>query len=584
MLNKPTIQTAFAAPYSILLCSLLLTPLLLGVNLSLPPSQQTQVSEQGGDEIFLPLIIGRDQTQSTGHLAGPDSYLSSPLLPECTGDDVDILETDQEWQSKINEPTIRVFCLQPGLYSAADLTMSGSSTVPRVIRSYTESGGTAEPWTLKDQEQVVIQGLTIDSAYWIIDGVVLRGDGTPSNLNLVEVNSDGNHIIFNNILAENQMDLIVFKDQSDHNTVQNSVLRNTDLMIPGQDTVCIRLQESDNIRILNNEIYNCTEGLQTNPSKETVLEGLVVEENEIYITDALYADCTTGIQTPNGSCACAENAIDLKMGAASDGTPSIIRGNIFHGFRETAPQCGGSGSRGQALVLQGDEGDVSDVLIECNVIFNTAIGLSFQSDGPTQITLRNNLFSDIGHYTAGAHPSEPDTDGRILQINTDVSAIEIYNNTFHSSANVDVEYLRTNIQPDNLDIRNNLFVDVYRFGSFDLNATTTMCYNGFYNSDQKIVGLSCPLDEDQMAANAQEAKLAEDYCVTIHKWTNPTEHCIRNVVPSTESPVVDAGDRAVGSRPLLGVDDRQGILFDLRGNLRRGIADLGAFEAVANPK
>ena len=74
-----------------------------------------------------------------------------------------------------------------------------------------------------------------------------------------------------------------------------------------------------------------------------------------------------------------------------------------------------------------------------------------------------------------------------------------------------------------------------------------------------------------------------EFCFWRKLLTAPERVCIPNVVPSADSPHVDACDPSIGSRTGIGVDDVTGPWVDLLGNVRDGRPDMGAIEYVPTP-
>ena len=502
-------------------------------------------------------------------------------LPFCNSLEARILSPGDNLEIVNTDTAHTVFCLQPGIYEPFELSRDCSKDKPCYIRPV-DSG--RAPWEKNENERANISAVNLDSekrtnitgSWWNIVGITFDDRGQYAQ---VSVNEGSSHITFDTVLFQNGISMLRFSGGMYH-TLKNSVLRNS-YRRPGADSHCVFIQRSKYTKIVNNQIYNCAgDGIQIHagPDNTNSPDGTVIENNEIYITSDLYADCSDSDPdsslNPLGNCACAENAIDIKATTTKSADAiryqdiTKIKNNIMYGFRKTHSTCGGSGGHGAAVVFN-DHPYVRYILFENNVIYNSIAGIYVV--GATNATIRNNLFYNIYDQR----------EGESMYVFNCVYGHnnEIYHNTIVGTGYADY-YLRHSEEAFYYDIRNNLFVlsgeekgrdrDTSRFGD-----TNYVGYNGFFETE-KYSNILSPLTN--VVGSLSEANLGGSYCFTINKHTNPQQYCIYNVLPTADSPFVDRGDPEVGSRPDIGVDDAVGVLTDLRGYKRDSQPDIGAFE------
>jgi hypothetical protein len=168
----------------------------------------------------------------------------------------------------------------------------------------------------------------------IIDGIHVnaQGDRNPGTGSAIK----GDRTVINNSLFENVAGTTMVVAGSDV-TIQNSTFKDTKPE-PRKDRHCIFVQAgAHRLKILNNTIFDCAgDGIQVAPNASGPRDALIAD-NHIFITDKM-------IQ-PDGS-ACAEDALDFKGGRGV-----VVRNNTMHGFRPTDKNCGGTGSKGAAVVI-----------------------------------------------------------------------------------------------------------------------------------------------------------------------------------------------------------------------------------------
>ena len=104
------------------------------------------------------------------------------------------------------------------------------------------------------------------------------------------------------------------------------------------------------------------------------------------------------MRNENGEFSCAENGIDIKVGGKSNDEKDIVRilGNRIWGFRKNLPECGGTGSWGDGIVVH----VIADnILLKNNILFNLPSGISISpgknegsnKSGKIYVAIINNL-------------------------------------------------------------------------------------------------------------------------------------------------------------------------------------------------
>ena len=355
--------------------------------------------------------IDTPQSESAVDVAAPslqqhryaDAFLKSVDKPDCDAGNPEVLiiGDDSDW-AKINDPEYRVFCVRPGDYrgvGAIVLERSGKAEAPRIL--LLDSDSNAHPADLPESGQALIESLEFKGAdFWYVERLSIVD--TPDRQSVVRFGSGASDNTIDRMRIEHFYEGITLDDGAHRNTIQNSLIGDQDFH-RGGDAVCIALQGFRtrpktvrilDTKILNNEIYDCNDGIQTvvNPKASYVADfsGLLIAGNDIYLTSARYSNCS-GKMDPNGACACAENAIDLKGGAEDVSKPVMVVENSLRGWRKTDQACGGSGSWGSALVghfrLKNAE------LID-NIISDSARGISI-GGAARSMTIRGNLLHGI---------------------------------------------------------------------------------------------------------------------------------------------------------------------------------------------
>ena len=362
--------------------------------------------------------------------------------------------------SKLNGAA-NVICVQNGDYTSQGtwrLTASGTSGQWRILRYTNTVDKNDEPWNQSSSDKAKIAGITVNANFWIIQRIALSS--------FVNVDDNANNVIFDRILAENiDGDMVDFHGSSDV-TLQNSVVRNTITGGTSDKHCTVSGGTASNLHLVNNEIYNCQgDGYQVSPGSG--VPGLVIENNDIYLTSAYY--------TQGGTEACAENALDLKSGGTSTSPVEIIHNRLW-GHRYTDSSCA-DGSYGEEIIYHETNGSGqhnSYGLIQNNVIFDGTIAITSpnrEAGGPDHWSIIGNLMYDFSGVGSGTS---------VLGLESTYT--EAYLNTFIETAQAaSVGWLSYN-KSLNQDIRCNVSLDGGRTTAYGTGTESQIDHNVYYNT------------------------------------------------------------------------------------------------------
>lgn len=349
---------------------------------------------------------------------------------------------------------------------AGDHTWKGTLTIPsnasgssgnyKVLR-YTGSDDAtdASPWN--QQNRARLQRIAVDGAdFWLIDRLTLpTTTGSQEDRIFVSAVSQGTsgdvrNMIFNRLLIEGSGNSGVpysgFRMNCDYTlnfnsiTLQNSVIRSFH-GAPNTAPLAVSLQCGDNIRAVNNEIYDWSEHvLQAGHNGAPTMRGLVIENNDFYFTPAIYS--------PDGR-AKGENLVALKLSGTADSPARVIQ-NRFWGARDTdtGACCIGGGGGGGLIVNGRTDGGNRYILIQNNTLFDSQHGLSWINGNNQQGSIIGNLIYDIRvHYS-------PTWWSHAMNLE-DVSNAEVYLNTIVNASTFTI----SGIYNDGNDIRCNAIIN-----------------------------------------------------------------------------------------------------------------------------
>ncbi len=476
---------------------------------------------------------GEDQTaseqRSEDNVIAPsrpsyaDAFLRSADLPDCASgsSDVFVISDIADWQY-LNDSRYRVFCVRPADYRNVGnivLRRSGTSELPRAI--VLDDGSSDHPSALPLSSQALIQSLEFDGAsHWYVERLSI--EGTPDRQAVVRFTNGASNNTIDQMRIEGFYEGISIHNGSHGNAIQNSLIGNMDFH-RGGDAVCIGLQGFQtrpapvsilDTRILNNEIYDCNDGIQTivNPALNYSADfsGLIIAGNDIYLTPARYSDCS-GRLDPNGACACAENAIDLKGGALDSGRPVRAIGNRFWGWKKTDRQCGGSGSWGSAIVAHATAKN-ADILD--NVFFDVSRGVSVSGDA-SAVVVKDNILHSI--------ESQQTNEGMALVAGESVRDVVFSRNIIVKTATWMSFNAFQSRAECNVVIDSGAALGTLRSGS-------VVARNSYYGTPVTVgTGL------DKVFGTAAESKNT-DLCITVKPYSGKKEICLPYALTTSQSP------------------------------------------------
>jgi len=415
-----------------------------------------------------------------------------------------------------------VICIAPGDHrSKGTLTLksSGTSTKKKWLRL--AGSDSIHPVKLQFSQMAALSRLTAyDAQHWIVDRLTFYPSGGIEALHL----GNCDYCVVNRVLIDgqdsNNVQIVRYKysgsNQTEHSTLQNSVIRNTG-KAAAKDVTCLNFGGTDN-RIVNNEIYNCGgDGIVLNIGSRPFQTK--VENNDIYQTSAYLIGCDG---KPGTTCNCGEDGIDVKDHDTTDpANASEIIHNRFWGWRRTYPACSGTGSEGFAVNVGGDVAK-RFVLVKDNIIASVSNGVNLRSN-TSDWSIIGNLFYDVNH-----------ADGTYSDA---VRFAHSGNHQMYLNSVVDARHgLWVEGDGMNNDLRCNVFVNVQHIthtSSPVWGAGSTADYNAFYNTSP-FRWASNP-DHSLVYQRASDAQ-ALPYCYYRKLLTGREQVCVPNVRPTASSP------------------------------------------------
>lgn len=456
-------------------------------------------------------------------------------IPKCDelNPKVQMISSDEDW-NEINNPEKSIFCVSPGNYETAGtikITAKGTKEEKKFL--FLNDGNEVHPGKLETEKQAKVELDFQNASYWIVD----RLSCTEKYENTCfSVHSGSFGIILSRLFATDFYGAVLvrgseFPPYTSDITIQNCRFDPMSFHGIDNDKVAISLSSSRwnkngtliNTKILNNEIRNSNDGIQTILHPEIPLikvqfPGTLIEGNHIYIDTDVYTDGNGNID-PNGKFALTENAIDIKAASYDITNPLVIRKNIFWGWRRTDKNGGGSGSWGSAL---GTHFEPHNVIIEKNLIFDSNRAISWQSG--INGTIKHNVLYDIGYNTDG---------------NTGYSMFT------YTSKNVNVEkniiypkdkkgrWFSTYNDETNLKVFSNVAIDAATCQGTRTD-TTTFNNNYHYNTTRQKYH-----DEDGKYYPDVGSANHEDFTFTTDIFTNnPRTITLKGIKPTINSPHV----------------------------------------------
>jgi hypothetical protein len=475
------------------------------------------------------------------------------VVPDCiASSDTAIVQNYSELIAATSNAAINVVCLEPGHYFDARLDIPGSEATPKyLIPNHPVGVPLTEPWNQSEAERVIFDNdIDFLSEYWYVVGITVRAD-TPAAITF-ETGSFGN--VLDRVLVEGFSErlatgtggqtMVRMGELSTYNTVQNSVIRNSP-RIPHQDSHCLYVANSQYNTIINNEIYDCAgDSIQFGwlPGSSATWDdrGNKIINNEMYITPRLYAVCSDPSENANlngpGDCACAENALDIKIisaDALTDPNDLVeISHNTTYGFRENHQSCGGTGDSGAPAIYLHHE-FTSNARISNNLIFDADSGiliLDIGAGGMTNIEVYNNVLYNI--RTKSAIQLGGGTGNRVSH-NTMILTLTDDNN--RKSIRISPSAVSSTIA-HNLTISENILYKGFMDATHPDPNSLVIGLNGY-------VGLATPI---RNAPSVMDIELPDeplsnydDLCVTLQRYTDAVQSCIPYVLPNASSGIID---------------------------------------------
>ena len=280
----------------------------------------------------------------------------------------------------------RVICIQAGDHTGRGtltISSSGTSGTRKVLR-YTRSDDNGDkPWKQGEPSgqavnyQAKIKRIILDGAdYWLLHRLTVDGQKTNAGIGIIELvdGSSSSNIIIDSVLVQNAyMHSVSFAGPYHDNLwIQNSVIRNCGVWDNDNSGVYVA-GGPQVVRVVNNEVYDCTKEMYVS---DHGAPGIIVENNDFYITSALYTDCN-GNYNGTGPCAAAEIPVNTKGGGTST-DPMVFTHNRVWGarFSDTGICCAG-GTQGMAISTATNPGYPAPnyVLIQNNIIMDSQQGI-----------------------------------------------------------------------------------------------------------------------------------------------------------------------------------------------------------------
>lgn len=426
------------------------------------------------------------------------------------------------------------FFIVPGDYRSwgrLKIRVSASAAQPKMVSYYNPNG--SNPYRenlpvkggLNPQKHVILEGLNMNKAdYWILNGLTFSGkskigkDGKAGGM-YSRIVGGADHNIVNRCLFENVANGANLRiAHSNYNTIQNSIVRN----LLGTDYVGILIQGENAValgnRIVNNEIYDCNDGVHINYMYDWAdgdASGTVIENNDIYLTRKAYSN--------REGFACAENAIDIKIGGKTNKANDVVKvlKNRIWGFRVSDTSCGPSGSNGNGITIHKN---ARNILIKDNVFFDlpTGVGISHKNDRNTNVAVVNNVFHRIKKYNE-------ESSG--IAINSGTHS-DIYYNTV-SEATIPI----FTQSKSNCRIQCNTIIKSPQKFRWTENKEGLCILNAWYN---------CDVEEGKVYSNKPEYNIVDnkanqndfgDFIFYIQRWTEPEKVTFRGLFAENNSQV-----------------------------------------------
>ena len=460
-----------------------------------------------------------------------------------------ITTSDGDWAKIHNNPNSQVFCLAPGDHRSKGplvLTSSGSASARKVVR-YSGSNN-LNPWKQSDSDRAKILRLELVGGYWLLDRLAI--DGAGASQNGVFFRAGTHHNLLSRMLVERHHGYQVIGDWNGENygnMIQNSVLRKA-----SPDTQfeadCIDVQLSVDMRFVNNEAYDCHKALSVGSGVPNT-RGLVVENNDFYVSTEHYTDCN-GNYNGTGPCSGSEGIMSIKAGGI-EGSPAMYVHNRMWGGRTGDGYLVGFDSTGNGTGISisasaaDNPGLKSDyVLFQNNIVMDSQKGITGWWGPDTHISIIGNVIYNIRAFN-GSWPSIA------VELNSKQDS-EFYLNTI-----IDTDmwmYMGGSSGSGGVSSNNDLRCNVVINGgasNISPGPGTEFDNNAFYNTALYTTGST---SSNIVGASADGANTAE-FCFYRKLQTGPERACIPRARSTTSSPHYKACNSGLGSRRGVGIND-----------------------------
>lgn len=459
--------------------------------------------------------------------------------------------SDGDWSKIHNNPNTQVFCLAPGDHRNKGplvLSSSGSASARKILRYYASNDSGLLPWKQADRDRAKILRLELGSGYWLLDRITIDGFGASQNGVFIRAGSSNN--LLNGLLVERHHGYQVIGDWNGENTgniIQNSVLRKA-----SPDTQfeadCIDTQKSVDMRIVNNEVYDCHKALSVG-SGVTNTRGLVVENNDFYVSTEHYTDCN-GNYNGIGPCSGSEGIMSIKAGGVANKPAVYIHNRIWGGRTGDGYLVGfDSTGNGTGISISASGADnpglKSDyVLFKDNIIMDSQKGITGWWGPDTHISIIGNILYNIKAFNS-SWPS------MAVEFNSKQDS-EFYLNTI---INTDMWMYMGGTSGSggastNNDLRCNLVING---GASNISpgVGTEFDNNAFYNTALYTTGSA---SSNILRSNAGEANTTE-FCFYRKLQTGAERVCIPGAKSTVSSPHYRACNASLGTRAGVGIND-----------------------------
>lgn len=436
-----------------------------------------------------------------------------------------------------------VICIQAGDHTAkGTLTIGASGAVgrPKVLRYYSAGDDGSKPWNQSGANRAILKRIQFAGGdNWVIYRLAVDGGYNNPGIGLIELpnNTSSENIVFDSILVERTSFHGIAIDGPSHNGVwvQNSVVRNCIVQVNNDNSGIWAAGAPRQLRFVNNEIYDCTKNIYIS---EHGSSGAVSENNDLYVSPAIYTDCR-GNYNGTGPCAAAELPYNTK-GAGSSSDPVLVFHNRIWGSRYSDLNlCCAGGTQGAALSLATNPNSPAGsnyTLVKNNIIMDSQQGAGSYWSSHDNNSFIGNIFYDLRQHNTAA-PSYAFT-------TTYMNNTEFYLNTI---VNVDSWFT---FSGSSHDVMCNMVVNSgAATGTPD--GGTQVISNAFYGTP----AFSTANSETTIArSNAYEANSTE-YCFYRKLQTGAEQVCIPNVKSTASSPHYQKCDASIGTRTNRGINN-----------------------------